>query len=360
MDLKRLKLKPHKLFHHLEEVAKWKVGECFAPVFVEISPTDMCNQKCPFCYTEYLGHEKLTIPEDLLVKIFKDMGRAGVKSVLVQGTGEPLLNKALPNAIVAGKEAGLDIALCTNGVLLSNDVLETILPCISLLRVSAVESTPEIYAKTHGCPESHWHEVSKGLERAVIIRERDNLNVLIAATFMPFNHNVSTVVDVVGMSKDVGIDYIVIKPPQHSGHNIDHNWGRGIHAGYRDLFIEAANMQTDEFKVSMRWDMIELEQEKAPFLKEYDRCYGVEFAIMIDANARIYPCLQYWRDDRFCLGNLSLHSFDEIWKSEDRKNVLNNFYEKADLNECRCQCKQHHINMSLWELANPPMHINFL
>lgn len=29
MDLSRLNLEPHKLFHHLDEVVKWRDGECF-------------------------------------------------------------------------------------------------------------------------------------------------------------------------------------------------------------------------------------------------------------------------------------------------------------------------------------------
>ena len=63
MDLSRLKLEPHKLFHHLDEVVKWRNGEYFPPIFIELSPTDLCNQKCHYCYTQYLGHEPLEIPK---------------------------------------------------------------------------------------------------------------------------------------------------------------------------------------------------------------------------------------------------------------------------------------------------------
>lgn len=110
MDVTRLKLEPHKLFHHLDEVMRWRDGKDFAPIYVEINPTDYCNHKCIFCYSDYLGHKKeLSIEGDLLIRIFRELPEAGVKSVMIQGTGEPLLNVALPDAIVAGKKAGLDI-----------------------------------------------------------------------------------------------------------------------------------------------------------------------------------------------------------------------------------------------------------
>ena len=104
MDVTRLKLTPHKLFHHLDEVLKWREGSDFAPIYVEINPTDACNHRCIFCYSEFLGHKKeLVIERDLLIRIFCDMAEAGVKSVMVQGTGESFLIKPSPMQSLPGK-----------------------------------------------------------------------------------------------------------------------------------------------------------------------------------------------------------------------------------------------------------------
>ena len=43
----------------------------------------------------------------------------GVKSAQVQGTGEPFINKSLPDAIIKGHEAGLSIGTGTNGYFLN-------------------------------------------------------------------------------------------------------------------------------------------------------------------------------------------------------------------------------------------------
>jgi len=235
MDLSGLNLKPHKLFYHLDEVTKWRDGKDFAPIFIEFSPTDVCNQRCHFCYTDYLGHKKLMIERDPLLRIFREMGEFGVKSVMVQGTGEPLLNSAVPDAVVVGKKAGLDIALCTNGVLLSEEVLEKAMPCLSWLRVSGIECDGDLYVKTHVCPEGHFKRVIDGLRTAVRIRNRDHLETVIAVHFLPFPYNASRVLDTVKMVKEMGIDYILIKSAEIGLHTPNHVWPRDTHEQYRGL-----------------------------------------------------------------------------------------------------------------------------
>lgn len=360
MNLSCLKLKPHKLFHHLDEVVKWKNKEYFAPIFVELSPTDICNQKCHFCYTEYMGHKKLEIPGVLLVKIFSDLGKAGVKSVMIQGTGEPLLHKSLADAILAGKQAGLDMALCTNGVLLSRDILEKILSALSWLRVSAIECNAELYAKSHGCSAAHFKQVINNLKAAVEIRNRDGLDTVIATHFIPFPYNAEYAVETAKMCKEIGVDYLLVKCANQSVHNPTHRWEKDTYIKYRKSFEEVAKLQNEQFLVSVRWDQFESQKDYGPFKKSYKSCYGMEFETMIDSDSRVYPCLNFWRNQRFCLGDLNEMSFQEIWKSEQRRRVLDDIYQKFDLNQCYFECKHHHINTTLWELANPPMHKNFL
>ena len=112
------------LLYHPDTLDKWMKGEYFPPLYVEISPTTSCNHNCSFCYVNYVREDKMSIPEDLLIKIFQDLARAGVKACELQGTGEPLLNKGVPDAIVAGKNGGMNICLVTNGSLFTEDMLD--------------------------------------------------------------------------------------------------------------------------------------------------------------------------------------------------------------------------------------------
>ncbi len=359
MDLSKLQLKPHKLFHHLDRVVKWKKGDYFPPIYVEFSPTDRCNQHCWFCYTEYLEHKPLELEPGLLVRVFRDMGAAGVKSVQIQGTGEPLLNRATPDAIVAGKKAGLSLALCTNGVLLTRPILEKTLASLEWLRVSGMESTPELYARSHGSPESHWEKVVANLKAAVDIRRQQRLETVLAAHILLFPYNIERLVDSVKMIRDWGLDYVLIKAANQSIHNPQHKWPRDTHKKFGKVLEEAKRLETKEFLVSVRTDQFEVQELCGPFKRNYQRCYGLEFETMIDSYAGVYPCLHFWRNADYCYGNLHEHTFEEIWRSERRREVLKRIYEAYDLSECYFGCKHMHINESLWELTNPPMHDNF-
>ena len=115
MNLKKLKLKPHKLFHHLDRVQSFMNREFFPPIHVEIGVTDRCQHACHFCYVEYLKKQQLEIPRELLLRIMRDLGDAGIRSLFFQGTGEPTMNPACADAIVEAKESGVDTALQTNG-----------------------------------------------------------------------------------------------------------------------------------------------------------------------------------------------------------------------------------------------------
>ena len=352
----------HGIFHHLDTLQKWKKGETVPPLWVEVSATDSCNHKCFYCYTQYLGHQKLSIPEDLLVKIFHDMGVAGVKCCELQGTGEPLLNKGVPDAIIAGKKTGMDICLVTNGSLLTKDMLEKIEPCLSFLRVSALAHNSEFYAKLHGCPEEHFHRVVEALKEAVKIRDRQNLDIVIVATFITFDFNTPYIVDTARLLKDIGINIMSIKPSVLMEHNKDQDWERdSFHHIHQDKFAEAKALEDDNFKVFLNEEYLDEFMNSQPPSRAYQKCYGVEFETHIGADAKIYPCAHCWQEERYCLGNLKEKSFGEIWGSKEWRDALSRFYEEIEVNKCEyfC-CKQHSINGYLFEMANPPRHVNVL
>lgn len=349
----------HGIFHHLDALQEWKSGQDFPPLWVEVSPTDACNHKCFYCYVNQVKRKRAQIPEDLLVNISTDMGAAGVKCCEFQGTGEPLLNKGTPDAIVAGKRSGMDVCLVTNGVLLNRDMLEKVEPCLSFLRVSALAHNAQCYARLHGCPEEDFYLVTKALEEAARIRDRQKLDMVLVATFITFDFNSPYIVDTAQLLKDIGVDIMSVKPAVYIGRG--QSWVRdSFHRKYRDRFIEAKGLQDDRFKVFLNEEFLD-EFMGQPPIRNYTKCHGVEFETHIGADARIYPCGYYWGDERYCLGDLNKGSFGEVWRSAEWHRALTRFYDEIHVDECGYYCcKQHPINGYLYEMANPPRHINVI
>lgn len=344
----------HALFFHLKELLKWKEREYFPPLFVDISPTTHCNQNCFFCFTEWLRKSPKTIPEELLINIFVDMAKAGVKVCEIQGAGEPFLHPVLPDAIVAGNKAGMKICVVSNGTVLTKDVLQKILPHVAFFRISNIEKTPELYARTHGCSEKQFQKAIRTLENAAAIRNKENHGAIITATAIMFDYNSPFIVDTVKMLRDIGVDIVHVKSPGIMHHNQNHMWTTDSYIRYKDTFEEARSLSGDNFKVNVRIDYFDLHNKAIE--RSYGKCYGVEFATHMSPEAKLYPCYSYWEDERYCLGDLKTKSFQEVWSGDERKRVMQKFYDEVDNGNCSFFCKQHSSNEVLWELANPPLH----
>jgi len=113
-----------KLERHLDEVVRWRRGEWFAPIHMELSLTNVCNQHCTFCYIDW-SHGKARMSEAMVERLVRDAKRVGIKSCLIAGEGEPTVNKAYLRAIEVAGEVGLDVALGIQQVLLEENAATT-------------------------------------------------------------------------------------------------------------------------------------------------------------------------------------------------------------------------------------------
>jgi cyclic pyranopterin phosphate synthase len=140
---------------------------------LRISVMDRCNFRCPYCmpretYHEryrFLGsHERLSFDE--IVRVARLFVQLGVRKLRLTG-GEPLLRANLPDLIgdltdIAGVE---DVALTTNGVLLSRYATELKAAGLKRVTVSLDSLDPEVFARMSG-GFAGLAEVLEGIEQA--------------------------------------------------------------------------------------------------------------------------------------------------------------------------------------------------
>jgi len=160
----RLFLDGHKLTYHLDAVEDWLNGKDIVPIHAEISPTSACNQRCIFCYRDFDGHRAQHLSAKVFADLIKSMAEVGVKSCLLAGDGEPLLNKATPEAIVLGRQLGIDMALNSNAVFLTDGIVEKILPALTWLRLSIMSPDIETYMKIHGVKKDDFSIAIRNIE----------------------------------------------------------------------------------------------------------------------------------------------------------------------------------------------------
>jgi cyclic pyranopterin phosphate synthase len=123
-----LRIDSHKLIFHLDRVAEWKRKGIVAPLYVEVSPSGSCNHRCIFCAVDYLKYQPVFLDAKILTKRVREMAKLGVRSIMYAGEGEPLIHKDIAGIVTTTKQSGIDVAITTNGVLLTKSLSEQVLP----------------------------------------------------------------------------------------------------------------------------------------------------------------------------------------------------------------------------------------
>ena len=60
--------------------------------------------------------------------------------------------------------------------------------------------------------------------------------------------------------------------------------------------------------------------KKKNYGRNYQKCYGQQFAAVIAADARVYVCCHMRGFDKYCIGDLKKNTFKEIWNSNKMRN----------------------------------------
>ena len=334
IDSEKIRFHPKRVAQLLE-ADDWVKSREVYPIYVEVSPIGACNQRCQFCAVDYLGYQPDRLDFKRYYLNIHQMAQLGVKSVMFAGEGEPLLHSSIDDMIEMTTDYGISVAITTNGTLLHK--LDNIHKC-EWIKVSLNAGTKTTYAKIHGTREKDFDIVLANLADAV--QRKGNCTIGAQMVLLPENHHeVETLRQI---TKDLGLDYLVIKP--YSQHNKSLN-----------------RMET--FKPDNAPDGVIFRSEafNADALK-FDKCHATpNIWAYIQSNGDVYSCSAYIGDDRFKLGNINQESFKSIWQGDKRR--INRAYvmNELNINECRVNCRMARANEYLDQIINEKVpHANFI
>ena len=94
--------------------------------------------------------------------------------------------------------------------------------------------------------------------------------------------------------------------------------------------------------------------------KEYSVPLADNFRTSIAADGKVYADCWTRGIKEFCLGDLNKKSFEKIWKSKNRKQILN---ERLDYKNCPPMSYHEPLSKLLWQIKeqyNNGKHINFI
>ena len=354
---KDMRIDSHKLLYHPREVAKWLAGEEIFPLYVEISPAGSCNHRCVFCALDYMKYTPRFLDTAMLKERIAEMGRLGVKSVMYGGEGEPLLHRDIAELIVHTKQSGIDVAVTTNGVLLTEQMAEKIVASTSWIKVSLNAGTPDTYAAVHRTRVEDFRLVLDNIAAAsrTISSQGADCTLGVQAILLP--ENAAEMEQLAALARDAGASYLVIKTYSQHQHSVTRRYAELDYAPMAAMAERLKALSTDRFQVIVRLHSMEKLQHQD---RGYSRCLSLPFWSYIDAGGTVWGCSAFLGDERFRYGSLYEETFEKIWHGERRHRSLELTAQHLDPTECRQNCRMDEINRYLWDLTNPGKHVNFI
>lgn len=341
-----------KILKHLDRVNAWLKGENPAPITVELDMTNLCNHRCPECSGWYFQNRNSdSLPFDLAKDIIGQFARAGVRGLIFTGGGEPLCHPHIKEAVKLAYALSLDIGFITNGSLINEEIARILLECCVWLRVSLDAASARTFEKIHGLDSNAFNKVMDNIRLLTQIKKDLKSQTTIGAGYLTSDFTKDEMHDMTLLCKQLGVDYLQFRPLQvHNNGKFEYH-----HSDIEQEIFSCLKQSHDGYKVLYSKHKYEMMRYK-DYGRNYQKCYGHQFAAVIAADARVYICCHMRGFDKYCIGDLRKNSFCEIWNSEQRKRVA----ENIDFRDCMPLCRDNTFNQILWNIKQPREHINFI
>jgi MoaA/NifB/PqqE/SkfB family radical SAM enzyme len=277
------------------------------PINVEISPTNSCNAKCPWCFyvsSEYKQkHSAEELPAFKLYSALTEMSISGVKAVTWTGGGDPSIYNAIDAVILHAHHCKLKQGMFTNAY---KPIKHPEL--LSWIRVTVTEK----YVIT-----KHVAEYAKATKVGV--------NFNLCAESEP---HLATMVKA---ARDAGVAYFQVRPALADRAELQYPVERP------DWLLDFA---TNDFRIVLtdyKWN---------DYLKPhgYDTCLGHTFVPFVYHNGDVAVCAYHFGREPFIFGNLR-DGWNTVWLGERRRKMIEEGVKVV--HDCQHCCKLHEINKVL-------------
>lgn len=366
----KLILDDTKLAWHKDRVDAWLRGEKIAPITIDMALTRSCNYACSFCYATMQENDRKTITKDTITRFIDDCSDLGVRGISLVSDGESTLHPAFEHTITYGHSKGISMAVGSNGSLLDEKRIRTILPGLTYFRVNITAGEPERYKQIMGTKDGMFERVCENIKTMVRVKRELELTCTIGMQMVLDPRYADQVIPLAKLGKELGADYLVVK------HCSDNEFGElGVdYEKYEEIYEtlkEAEGYSTSTYQVTAKWSKIGDKGKRA-----YSQCYGPPFLLQISGSGLVAPCGMLFSSQyaKFHVGNIVTESFKDMVRGERYWEVVN-YLASPNFNAqtmCGSLCLQHQVNTKLNDLKNngkplaevsgrkSPEHLNFV
>lgn len=365
-----LELDGTKVWWWQDRIAAWKRGELVAPVTMDVAWTRKCQASCNFCYASLQSSEGGEITREIAFQFLDDCAEIGVKGVSLISDGESTMVPFFADSVEYGAKLGIQMGTSSNGIKLTPEVLEQILPHLSYLRFNFSGGDKHRWAQIMGLKQGLYDRVIENVKAAMRIKRRDNLPVTVNLQLVSMPQDADQLLPFARLAAQLRPDFGIIK---HCADSRDGELGVD-YSKYKDIFDvmkECEALSDETFRMAVKWSRLEDEGKRS-----YKRCYGPNFILQMSGNGLIAPCGQLFngRYSKMHIGNVTTQRWRDIWKSDRYREVMSWLASESWNSQEMCgpNCLQHNSNIYLDRLTKgeiqlpdisnmkEPTHIGFL
>lgn len=257
--------------------------------------TQHCNLNCPMCYSkDEMRNKFVDLPLDTWKENINNIRNAGFERLVFSG-GEPLIYPHIKEVLEYCSTLKFhEIVLITNGLLITDDILETLKNNVDSLCVSLDGYNEEINKKVRG--EGNFE---KTVSKIKLLRE-NNIPVNIIATI--YKENIDDIKKYTEFANKLNCT-ISFSLFTKSGEAL------------KNQEMEQSKEQLEGLtKYLLEGDMDEIIFDNIPVVKGItykENCGAGEYLISVNADGNVYPC-HFMMKSELCMGNLSNESIETI------------------------------------------------
>lgn len=341
-----------RLWHHTDKLEEWKQFGDTTPIVVEFGITNDCNHKCFFCSDRrFQKQHPGSFDWDVLKQLLIDFRSFGVRSVVWEGGGEPLLYPHFTELLELSFGHGLSNGILTNGsLIIPSQLVEVIVDTCDFVRISLDAGTSKIYETMHSVNE--FHITIAGMKALVDRKRKVEKKLTVGASMLIHAYNQCDIVEAANICRDCGIDYIEYKP-------LMHRFMYQRVPGCEPYFEEAKKYETADFKVYViRYDQESLQMQD----RKFQYCYAHRLIGSFTATGHVFLCCSLKdQRDKYCFGRLDQdHTFMSIWRGEKRAKILELIESDPNfVNNCK-NCRLDPFNEVMNVIKDPPHQWEFI
>ena len=302
------------------------------PYEILIHPSSICNLNCKWCIGSYVSRKKST--SDLLDNNLFDINnmkkiidsivnmkkeaidpitgkkkKYSVERVSFSGiTGEPFVaKKSILYAIDTLTDVGIKVGIFTNGTLISEDMIPTLLK-LKYLLISIDAGNKETYEslKCDGKDSNIYEDLLTNIEKLTKAKQKESSKLEINVGYIINQYNYKELYDLACKLKEIGVHYLRFKTDIASLLNMSNS--------EREYAKNQINKIKEELCDS-EFNIVEIHNvlDDNDKVRSFNKCFVHYLIGNISADGRVYPCNYHPKKNGYYFEDALKEDFSNIW-----------------------------------------------